>query len=302
MRKIPLHHTFLLWLSIAIACGGLAAWSGMSYLEQQRQLIALSHEPQLVERIVAAHHLTAGTVLQESQLAIRSFPISSIASDSYEPAQYMSLLGKTLTNPIAAGDAFLSIHAIGGKKEAFSARLVPGRRALTISVDQINAIAGLLQAGDLIDLYVSFDYQRRKMTAPLLQGVLVLATDEEVDMGTGPDTRFSSTFSTVTLDLSPEDAAKLVAARQSGTITSMLRNPADIKLSSKAVRGDLATLLGVSAPAAEYKTIPVIYGNRSQKQIRAVDAIPNAVRSAVVDVLTPAQLSAFMEDDYVQEE
>lgn len=302
MKKLPLHHTFLLWLFVAIACGGLAAWSGMNYLEHQRHLIALSHEPQLVERIVAAHHLTAGTVLQESQLAIRSFPENTIASNSYDPNQYMHLLGKTLTSSIAAGDAFLTIHAVGGKKEAFSARLAPGRRALTMPVDQINALAGLLQAGDLIDLYVSFDYQRRKMTAPLLQGVLVLATDEEVDIGGGSDTRFSSSFSTVTLDLSPEDAAKLVAARQSGTITSMLRNPADIKLSSKAVRGDLATLLGVNAPAAEYKSIPVIYGNRSQKQIRAVDALPNAVRSAVIDVLTPAQLSAFMEDDYVQVE
>lgn len=297
MRKMALHHKFLVWLMISIGCGVLAAWSGVNYLEQQRHLIALSHEPQLVERIVASQDLTAGTVLQESQLAIRRFPIESISSDSYEPSQYLQLIGKTLTSYIAAGDTFLPIHAVERKKEAFSARLAPGRRAITMPVDQINALAGLLQAGDLVDLYVSFDYQRKKMTAPLLQGVLVLATDEEV--GSGEDRDYRSTFSTVTLDLAPEDAAKLVAARQTGTITSMLRNPADSRLSTKAVRGDLATLLGVNPAASEYKTIPIIYGNRSHKQIRALDAVPNSPRSAVVDVLTPTQLSALMEDEYV---
>src|SRR5690606_40878568 len=118
----------------------------------------------------------------------------------------------------------------------------PGRRAIALPVDQINSVSGLLQPGDLIDLYVSFEYQRRQVTAPLLQGVLVLATGRSTRLDDGTE---GAAFSTVTLDAAPEDVVKLVAARQGGRITAILRHPDDFKTDSRAVRGDLAALLGV---------------------------------------------------------
>lgn len=291
--RIAAHHKIMIWAALSLGCGLIAAWSGTQYLEQQRQLIVQSNQQPMVERIVAAYTLSAGDTISESHLAVRAFPAHSVASDSYEPTNYKQLLGKTLYSNVAVGDMLLAVHASQVHKDAFSTRLLPGRRAVTMPVDQINALAGLLQTGDLVDLYVSFDHQRRKITAPLLQGVLVLATDEHTDS----HGELSGSYSTVTLDLAPEDGAKLVAARQTGTITAMLRNPNDAQLSSKAVRGDLASLLGVNTVATEYKTIPVIYGNKAQRQLRATDATPAAARSAILDVLTPKQLSAIQGDD-----
>src|SRR5690554_3951615 len=167
-----------------------------------------------------------------------------------------------LQTGLRAGDLILPAHGRIVQPSAFSSYLCEGRRAITMPVDAINSVSGLLQPGDLIDLYVSFEYQRRRITAPLLQGVLVLATgmatqagqhDQQTDVSS-----FDYGYSTVTLDVAPEDAVKLVAARQSGIITAILRNPGDTVSSSKASRGDLATLLGINVqgPPPRVRKVP----------------------------------------------
>lgn len=288
VKHIASHYKVLIWIGVCLVCGVLAAWAGQRYLHQQSDLLAQKNKQPMIERVVAAHFLAAGTVLTETHLATRAFPLSAVPTNSVSVSQYQRLLGGTLRAEVAAGDMVLPLHISQTQVAAFSTRLVAGRRAVTMPVDQINSLAGLLRAGDLVDLYVSFDHQRRKITAPLLQGVLVLATDEHTsDM----PSQEAGHYATVTFDLAPEDGAKLVAARQTGSITAMLRNPHDAQLSNKGVRGDLATLLGVNQPSAEFKTVPIIYGNKTSRQVRGVDAIPNAPRSAVLDVETPEQLS-----------
>src|SRR3546814_5446906 len=93
----------------------------------------------------------------------------------------------------------------------------------------------LLQPGDLIDLYVSFVHRGQHLTAPLLQGVRVLA------MGGGVDAAPS-----ITLEASAQDAIKLVAARHGGTLTAMLRHRGDGAAPQAAASGDLAGLMGRS--------------------------------------------------------
>lgn len=295
MNKLTVHHKVIIWLLFCALCAALAAWSGYQYLEQKSLFLEQQAKQPMAERVVAAQYLSAGTLLNESHLAVRSFPQAMVAADSLSPANYQRLLGVMLRGDVAAGDIILPIHTAHVQTDAFSTRLVAGRRAITMPVDQINSLAGLLRAGDLVDLYVSFDHQRRKVTAPLLQGVLVLATDEST---VEHQTQAGGHYATVTFDLAPEDGAKLVAARQSGVITAMLRNPHDTRLSNKGVRGDLATLLGVNKTNTEYKTVPVIYGNKASRQVRALDAAPTAPRSALLDVETPSQLSFQYEDSH----
>ena len=159
----------------------------------------------------------------------------------------------------------------------FSQQVSRGRRALTMPVDAINSAAGLLAPGDMIDLYVSFEHQRKRITAPLLQGVRVLATGTETDAWSQPLSGSPEIgYATITLDTSPEDAVKLVAARQSGTITAMLRSPLDDGASQKAMRGDLASLLGLGAAsvADKKKPVPILYGNRDVRPVPSLQATP----------------------------
>jgi pilus assembly protein CpaB len=286
-------------LLVAIAAGACAAWSARQYLQQKEHLLEARSRAPMVERVVAAYDLPTGTRLGPEHLAIRSFPSAAVASDSIPPERFTELSGNFLAGPLRAGDAVLAVHARAPQQNSpFSTQLAAGRRAITIPVDAINSVSGLLHPGDLIDLYVSFEYQRRRITAPLLQGVLVLATGAITQIDAGAEHGRSQGYTTVTLDAAPEDAVKLVAARQSGMITALLRNPQDSASTQKAVRGDLASLLGVSVnPPASKKKTPVIYGNQAVRNVPGLNPAPAQPRQAsgVFDLpYMPELVSAWM--------
>ena len=290
-------------LLFAVLAGLFAAWAARQHIQGRVALLESQARVPEVERIVAASDIPAGTRLDTSHLAIRRFPQSVVASDSLMPARFSELEGMLVRSPLVAGDAVLPVHVQRQQLSAFSTTLISGRRAITMPVDAINSVSGLLQPGDLIDLYVSFEYQRRRITAPLLQGVLVLATGMETQAMSNEERASTSYvdqgYTTVTLDVAPEDAVKLVAARQSGTITAILRNPADAVSSSKASRGDLATLLGVNVegPPPRTRKVPVLYGNTSIRTVPRLQApAPRQRQSAGVFDLpyTPELTSAWM--------
>lgn len=284
-------------LGIALAAGLLAMWTARQHIQGRIMQIEARSRVPTVQRIVAAHDLPAGVRLSVDHLAVRSFPATLTASDSLAPDNLTMLDGRLLRTPLRAGDAVLPTHTLTERGLPFSARLGEGRRAITMPIDAINSASGLLEPGDLIDLYVSFDHQRRRITAPLLQGVLVLATGSSIDGEARHEGGLG--YSTVTLDTAPEDAIKLVAARQSGSITALLRRADDATPTQRASRGDLASLLGVQPSAAAKQAprrAPVIYGDKPVRRLAGLrpstEAAPTSGMFDLPDV--PQLVSAWL--------
>lgn len=295
--RLPFDRRSGLMLAIAFAAGLLAVWAARQHIQGRILQIEAQARVPTVQRIVAAYDLPAGLRLTSDHLAVRSFPAGLAASDSIGPEGHAGLEGRLLKMPLRAGDAILPAHAAFDKSLPFSAKLGEGRRAITMPIDAINSASGLLEPGDLIDLYVSFDHQRKRITAPLLQGVLVLATGSDTDGAPGPEGSYG--YTTVTLDTSPEDAIKLVAARQGGTITALMRRPDDAQPTQRASRGDLASLLGV-APAnpapGKPRRAPVIYGDKPVRNLASLrPSTETAVPSAMFDLpYMPELVSAWL--------
>ncbi|HUH59003.1 MAG TPA: Flp pilus assembly protein CpaB [Candidimonas sp.] len=305
--RMPTLNRSIAMLLLALLAGLAAAWAAKQHIQGRVQLLEAQARVPMVERVVAAYDLAAGTRLGPEHLAIRSFPATAISSDSVPPARFGELGGTVVRSALRAGDPVLPVHTAAPPQTAFSTQLANGRRAITMPVDALNSASGLLQPGDLIDLYVSFEYQRRRVTAPLLQGVLVLATGTNTQYAGEQDERSQRMYATVTLDVAPEDAVKLVAARQSGTITAVLRHPHDSESTQKAVRGDLASLLGVNQPKPTdaVKKITVIYGNKAVRSVPGL-AARNAVAphaSGLFDLPYAQELaSAWMRQQREQQE
>lgn len=278
MIRIPFANRSVIMLVLAVIAGLFASWAAKKHIQGRVDFLESQARVPEVERVVAAFDLPVGTFLNSSHLAIRRFPTGFVSSDSLQPSRFSELEGKILRSSLTAGDTVLPAHVQQQRSGAFSTTLISGRRAISMPVDAINSVSGLLQPGDLIDLYVSFEYRRRRITAPLLQGVLVLATGTATQASVihnDPDkSGLDQGYGTVTLDVAPEDAVKLVAARQSGTITAILRNPDDAMSSSKATRGDLASLLGVhvDGPPPRVRKVPVLYGNTAIRTVPRLQA------------------------------
>lgn len=270
--RIRLSLRSLVLTGLALMSGAMSAWSVHTYVQGRVDQLEAQARVPMVERVVAAYDLPVGTRLGPEHMALRSFPREWAVSASLAPERYSELNDSILVSSLQAGDPILLAHTVAVHQQSFSSQLAQGRRAITLPVDQINSVSGLLQPGDLIDLYVSFEYQRRQVTAPLLQGVLVLATGRSTRLDEGKE---EGGYSTVTLDTAPEDAVKLVAARQGGQITAILRHPDDFKTDLRAVRGDLAALLGVQNTVPGPKKGPqVIYGSQSTRIMPGLRAEP----------------------------
>ncbi|MBP6018821.1 MAG: Flp pilus assembly protein CpaB [Burkholderiaceae bacterium] len=277
--RFPIFNRSIVMLLVALFAGLSAVLAARQHIQGRVQLLEDQARIPMVDRVVAAYDLPAGTRLGNEHLAIRSIPASLASSDSVSPERFAQLSGAVLRSTLKGGDLILPAHAAVSQHLAFSKQLAEGRRAITMPVDAINSVSGLLEPGDLIDLYVSFEYQRRRITAPLLQGVLVLATGTQTQYQTEQDDTRQAGYATVTLDAAPDDAVKLVAARQAGTITAVLRHPLDGSPSQKAVRGDLASLLGVNnPPPPTSQKAAVIYGNKSSRTVPKLVGSPGSSR------------------------
>jgi len=247
-------------LFVALAVGGIAAFAARSYLSSQiAEIEAREKNKTMIRVVVAKTDLEKGTALSPANVAVRPVPKEWAHSGAITPEQFGRAEGAFLAYPAYAGEPILWAQLEGQRTPTFSARLAEGRRAVTIPVDEVSSISGMVEPGDLIDVVVSLSREGRNYTFTLLQGVTVLATGTQStpDKDTPSGRRL---YTTLTLDTTPEDAKRLIAAREVGRITALLRAPTDTRRVS-GDRSDALALLGLATGfAATGSSVPVIYG------------------------------------------
>lgn len=245
-------------LGVALAIGLLAALGARSYLAVQMAQIEARGRGRMVEVVVAKFDLGKGQRLSADNLAVRSVLADQAHSLALKPDEFERVDGKALAFGARGGEAILWAMVEGSKLPTFSARVAPGQRAMTVPVDEINSISGLLEPGDRIDLVLSIEHKGRKGTFVLLQGVAVLATGQRsVDDPKSGERRL---YSTVTLDTDPQQARNIILAREAGKLTALLRNPQDRTPLPGGVPDLQAWLDGHRGPGDG--AVPVLYGGR----------------------------------------
>ncbi len=254
-------------IAIALIAGLLAAIGARQHLATVTRSLEEQARTPTRTAVVAARDLPAGTRITVDHLAAREVPEPWLSAEALLPGDLPAIEYSVLQHPVRAGEPLLWVH-VAAPPERFSAQLSAGRRAVTIPVDDINSVSGMMQPGDHIDLYVTFDVRGERVTAPLLQRMKVLATGQNTDddaYAMGAPGRFA----TVTLNASPEEAVKLIAARQQGTVSAMLRHDTDHLPAENVAHGDLARLLGLheEPQEPERRRIPVLFGDRNPTTI-----------------------------------
>src|SRR3989339_1073309 len=131
------------------------------------------------------------------------------------------------------------------KETTLAAKTPIGKRAMTISVDNISSLLGMIKPGDYVDvigiilLRVEVDGKQaaEPATVPLFQNVLILSVGTELGAGSEKESasrRKASEFTPkesaaplITLSLSPEEANILAFVKEQGKIQLILRSPGD---------------------------------------------------------------------------
>jgi pilus assembly protein CpaB len=250
-------------LAVALTTGLLAALIARSWLANRMADLEYKARGGRQEQVVARQLLKRGERIVAEKVAVRKIPVEFAHASGIRPDDFSRVDSRVLDQDVQAGEAILSSMLEAKKPPTFSAQIASGRRAITVPVDEINSISGMLEPGDLIDLLVSLDQQGRKLTVPLMHSVAVMATGQR--SLSDPKNGERRVYSTVTLDADPQQAQYLIVARETGRLTALLRNPED-RLPQHGSAVDLAALLGVGIAAdGGTRQVPVLYGGRSGK-------------------------------------
>lgn len=254
-------------LIVALVVGGLAAFSTKNYIKNKVEDIeALNKNKAMVKVVVAKQPLEKGEVLSAQNMATREVPQEWAHSGAITPDQFSRAEGAVLAYSAGQGEPVIWAQLESQKVATFSAKLDAGRRAVTVPVDEISSISGMVEPDDLIDIVVSMQKDTRNFTFTLLQSVRVLATGSKISQSSKDDTGQPITYTTVTLDTSPEDAKRLIAAREVGRVTALLRAPGDTTHVST-TRANAEDLLGLGMPTTYgLSSVPVIYGGGPIKE------------------------------------
>lgn len=266
-------------LLAALGVGGLAAFGAKNYLSgQMAEIEAREKNKAMVQVVVAKSDLPKGSPLTAETVAVRAIPKEWVHSGAITPEQFGRTEGSLLAYPAHAGEPVIWAQLEGQRAPTFSAQLTAGRRAVTVPVDEISSLSGMVEPGDLIDIVVSIKHDKQNFTFTLLQSVAVLATGTKSSQHEKDPEGRGRSFTTITLDTSPEDAKRVIAAREVGHVTALLRAPSDNSSVSKA-RSEALTLLGLATGlSATSSSVPVIYGGgpitegqRMNARVRAGD-------------------------------
>lgn len=216
---------------IAIA-SGLVGTLGVLYVGQGTAVQATYGEV-----LVASQNLDAGTMLTTKSMVIRKLPTGFIDPLALKKKDFRRVLGQHTGIEIAKGGYITWSSLESSIQRGFAKKIKNGKRALSINVSRSTGVSGLLKPGSKVDivgmLTPTIEYKNIKPVTKivvLLQNIEVLAAGrttsslEEAAPGLG-----SSTYSTITLAVTLEQAEVLIAAEVRGRLFCVLRNPEDEK-------------------------------------------------------------------------
>lgn len=183
-------------------------------------------EDEYVEIVTLARDVAVGTRLSKEDLEYKEIPgdiLHDGAVTSIDEA-----VGTLARQDLVEGEHLLrsKIHGEGDTSD-LSYHLPSGKRAVTISVNEVSGTGGFIQAGDRVDVLTTADVEQssgedetESMTKIVLQNLEVLAVGEKTGEQSQERVQLEETL---TLAVSPWEAEVLTIADERGRIRLALR-------------------------------------------------------------------------------
>ncbi len=144
-------------LGFGVFAAGLAFWSTQWYAETKVAAERARVIPKggYVEVLVAARDLSSGDRATAETIAVRRVPADWVLPNSLRPGDFDAVNQQLLSQGLHAGHPLTTDHIRQRKAGASPLDLEPGFRAVSISVDEVTSVGGLIQPGDRIDLWAA---------------------------------------------------------------------------------------------------------------------------------------------------
>lgn len=218
----------ILLLLLAVVVGGLAVFLARGWLQTQipEPVVITEDKVPLTTVVVARRDLFFGDRLDRRLLEERSWPKETVPEGGFAKIDEMLTEERVVIRQIAKNEPVLRSKITGeGGRASLSAQIASSMRAITIRVNDILGVAGFVLPGDHVDLLLTREIgDDNPVTHILLQNVKVLGIDQNANESADSVQVARAT----TLEVTPEQAQKIVLAATVGNINLALRNYIDV--------------------------------------------------------------------------
>jgi pilus assembly protein CpaB len=218
-------------LLLALGCG-LVASAGITRVMAKRDVKPESLPGDSQAIFVAMADVGMGDLLTSQVLKLEQWPKDKIPPGAISRIE--DIEGRRTRSRLYAGEPVLENKLLGkGASQQGATALIPkGYRVVPVKVDLVSGGSSLILPGDRVDVMVHLvrDPARdipETVTRTILQDVKVFAVNDVLDLEKDKDGGKSIIAKTISLLVTPEQAATITLATQLGSVNLVMRSPED---------------------------------------------------------------------------
>ncbi|PIP20461.1 MAG: Flp pilus assembly protein CpaB [Candidatus Omnitrophica bacterium CG23_combo_of_CG06-09_8_20_14_all_40_11] len=223
------------------------------YLDQQKLAIQEKAKKAIANAqanqsavLVSKQDIPQGSVIESDMLGTAIVPTKFVQPQAVSSLDRIA--GMVTLAPISEGEQ-ISLSKLTNERKASVGDLAgttpSGKRAISIMVDNIASLSGMVKPGDYVDVLATIQIPvqgadgqvtRQMVVVPLFQNVLVLAVGQNTRVVSRSGSRYAQAPAAsgggglITLALGPQEANLIAFVQEQGKVRLTMRSPADAKI------------------------------------------------------------------------
>jgi pilus assembly protein CpaB len=269
----------LLILVLALVMGGLAAMMARSWVNNQAGAVPAPVSNTIV---VAKVKMGFGTQLTRDNVTEIPWAAATVPEGAFRTKEELFKkdgedVRRVALTPIDRNEPVLAGKITGpDQRGTLSALVAPGYKAVTVRVDDVRGVAGFVLPGDRVDVVLIRTHnlgsgKKDHSSDVLLQNVKVLAVDQLAN----ERQEKATVAKAVTLEVTTEDAQKILLASDVGRLSLILRHAgqAEPEVATRVTESDLTV-------AAQPVRVPAPKSLAATPQMATVDIVRGTKRES----------------------
>jgi pilus assembly protein CpaB len=202
---------------LAIALGGVAAMLARNMMNKSHSTTVIT----AVQVVTATGPLMVGQEIKPENVTLTTIPAPQPPNAFNRTAD---VVGHTLTSSLVQGqNVTTSDLAPTGVSAGLQSLIPPGKRAITLNVDEVNGQVGMLLPGCRIDVLATIANGKASVTRAIVSNVLIQATGTRLNSAKPEEGKEPGPYHTVTLIVTVREAELLELASGSSRVRMLLR-------------------------------------------------------------------------------
>lgn len=293
---------FLIGILLLVVTGGVV----YGFISSTQKAAQEAEQAALEEAVAVAPKQLSKVVVVKQDITARSVLTAEMIDIQERPAEYIhpmailnieDAINKLTLVPLNAGEQLLQTKIADPDTDYLSYILREGYVAYTVAISEMTTAAGMVRVGDKIHVMGEFSagIAGEDIIHFVLTDIPILAIGQDLSINTSPG---AGNFSTMTLELLPEQAQQLAWSQSHGSLNFILTSVLSDEENSnfRAVTG--RDVLG-NIPAFQLEDLKATI----QKEMEVFNAVkqmteydPDAVSGRIKDKVVNHDLDAYNEE------